>query len=329
LPDSPIAQRPQPQIKLEPLKPPLLLDGGMGRALRFRGVETLPTIWSANGLLVAPEVVCQIHLDYLLAGADIITTNTYGIIRRDLAKIGLEDRFAELNRLACSLALEARRAVNRPVLIAGSLPPLGGSYRPDLVGELQEIQPLYREQASFLAPHVDLLLCETMSSAAEGRAAAWAACQTGKPVWVSWTLHEDRSGRLRSGQTIGEAVASLSDLPVTGFLVNCCAPESITHALPGLLATGVRYFGGYANTFAPIPEDWTLDGRKASDGWLTVRQDLDPGSYALHVADWLEAGATVVGGCCGTRPAHISHIYDRLITPSRSAASTPCSAYPA
>ena len=112
---------------------------------------------------------------------------------------------------------------------------------------------------------------------------------------------------------MGEAVVALSDLPVSGFLVNCCAPESITKALPELLATGARYVGGYANTFAPIPEDWALDGDKDGDGWLTLRQELDPESYGLHVADWLEAGATVVGGCCGTRPAHIAHIYETLI----------------
>jgi S-methylmethionine-dependent homocysteine/selenocysteine methylase len=302
---------------LDNLDRPILLDGGMGRELRFRGVETPSTVWSAHALLAAPEVVRQIHLDYILAGADIITTNTYGIIRRDLAKIGLEDRFAELNRLACSLAIEARAAVDRPALIAGSLPPLHGSYRPDLVGASDEIESLYVEQASLLVPYVDLLLCETMSSAAEGRAAAWAACQTGKPVWVSWTLHEDRSGRLRSGETIREAVRALDDLPVAGYLANCCAPESITKALPDLRATGAQYVGGYANTFAPIPQDWALDGDKDSDGWLTLRQDLDPESYANHVGDWLEAGATVVGGCCGTRPAHISHIYETWIQPRR------------
>ena len=170
---------------------PLLLDGGMGRELRFRGVEIPETIWSAQGLLVAPEVVLQIHVDYISAGADAITTNTYGVIRSDLAKVGIEHRFAELNTLACTLARQARgrKTVDRPILIAGSLPPLRGSYRPDLVGQFEEIEPLYLAQANLLAPHVDLLLCETMSSAAEGRAAAWAACQTGRPVWVSWTLH--------------------------------------------------------------------------------------------------------------------------------------------
>jgi len=291
---------------------PILLDGGMGRELRFRGIEIPETIWSANGLLVAPEVVGQIHIDFISAGADIITTNTYGIIRNDLAKVGIEDRFAELNTLACTLAREARETVDRPVLIAGSLPPLRGSYRPDLVGEFEEIAPLYQEQAELLAPHVDLLLCETMSSAAEGRAAAWAACQTGKPVWVAWTLHEDRSGRLRSGETISEAAAALEDLPVTGFLANCCAPESITKAMAELTALGAQQIGGYANSFQPVPEDWTLDGDKETDRVIPLRSDLDPTGYAEHVADWLGAGATVVGGCCGTRPAHIAKVRELL-----------------
>ena len=144
------------------------------------------------------------------------------------------------------------------------------------------------------------------------RAAAHAACQTGKPVWVAWTLHEDRSGRLRSGETIADAVSALSDLPVSGFLANCCAPESITRAMPALRASGVEFIGGYANTFEPVPEDWTLDGDKDTDGLLGLRIDLDPGSYARHVSAWLAAGATVVGGCCGTRPAHIAKLHEML-----------------
>jgi S-methylmethionine-dependent homocysteine/selenocysteine methylase len=208
--------------------------------------------------------------------------------------------------------LEARETAGLSVLIAGSLPPLAGSYRPDLVGEFEDIVPEYQEQAELLAPHVDLLLCETMSSASEAKAAALAAVHTGKPVWVAWTLHEDQSGRLRSGETITEAAAVLHDLPVSGFLVNCCAPESITTAIPELVETGVNFTGGYANTFKPVPEDWTLDGYKQTDGLLELRSDLDPNSYAKYVADWLRAGATVIGGCCGTRPAHIARLRQML-----------------
>ena len=290
----------------------ILLDGGMGRELRFRGIETPATIWSAHALLVAPEVVRDIHMDYIAAGADIITANTYGIIRSDLAKEGIGDRFEALNKLACTLALEARDVAGHPVWIAGSLPPLKGSFRPDLVGDYNEIERRYREQAEILAPHVDLLLCETMSTATESRAAASAACQTGKPVWVAWTLHEDRSGRLRSGESIADAAAALANLPVDAYLANCCAPESITAALPHLIETDAQYIGGYANTFEPIQADWELAGEEESYWSLDLRSDLDPDRYAGHVARWLDEGANVVGGCCGTRPAHIARMSELI-----------------
>ncbi len=286
----------------------VLLDGGMGRELRRRGVPILDTIWSANALLVAPETVRQVHADYIAAGAEIVITNTYGVIRGDLAKEGIEDRFGELNRLAGRLAVEARDRSGRPVAIAGSLPPLHGSYRPDLVGPFREIEPRYREQAEILVPYVDLFLCETMSSAAEALAAATAACSTGKPVWVSWTLHEDRSGRLRSGESVGEAAKALAHVPVSGFLVNCCAPESITAAMPELAGLGRGPVGGYANAFRPVPRDWLLDGDKEGDGPLALRDDLDPERYAHHAQAWKAAGARILGGCCGTGPEHIARL---------------------
>jgi S-methylmethionine-dependent homocysteine/selenocysteine methylase len=259
-------------------------------------------------LIQAPDVVGQIHLDYLSAGADIITTNTYGIIRKNLALEGIEDQFERLNVVACELAIQAREKSEKPALIAGSLPPLAGSFRPDLVGPADEIEPLYREQAELLAPYVDLFLCETMSSIDEAKAAATAAGRFDKPVWVALTLHEDRSGNLRSGESISEFRKHLSDLPVSGLLANCCAHESITNGLPQLIETGVPYVGGYANSFLPIPEDWTLAGDKQSDGFLDLRADLDPENYARHVGRWLKDGANVVGGCCGTGPYHIAKI---------------------
>lgn len=287
---------------------PALLDGGFGRELRFRGIDILRPSWSANALLSDPDMVRQIHLDYIDAGADIITTNTYGIIRSELAKEGMEDRFEELNHIACQLANEAKAKTDQNVIIAGSLPPLFGSYRPDLVREPSHIIPLYEEQTKLLAPQVDLFLCETMSSALEAQAAATAACQFDKPVWIALTLHEDRFGCLRSGETISTALESLDDLPVSGILVNCCTPESITKAMPDLKKTKYKFIGGYANAFMPVPSDWTLDGDKDSDGTLDLRTDLDPDAYGVYATEWLEAGATIVGGCCGTRPAHIAKI---------------------
>jgi S-methylmethionine-dependent homocysteine/selenocysteine methylase len=294
--------------RLEDRVLPLVLDGGMGRELRSRGVRIPESIWSANGLIEAPDIVRQIHLDYIAAGADIITTNSYGVIREDLAKDGIEDQFEALTRLSGQLAVEARDQSGKDVLIAGSLPPLRGSYRPDLVGPFDEIEPEYAHQAELLTPYVDLFICETMSAGREGYAAAHGALRTGKPVWVAWTLHEDQSGRLRSRETIAEAAAQVADLPISGMLANCSAPESITTAIEQLRDAGYRYWGGYANTFVPVPPLWTLDGPNDTDGLIPVREDLEPEQYADFAQVWLDAGATVVGGCCGTRPDHIARI---------------------
>jgi S-methylmethionine-dependent homocysteine/selenocysteine methylase len=286
---------------------PALLDGGMGRELRNRGVPILDTIWSANALLVAKDTVLQVHKDYIAAGADIITTNTYGIIRSELKKEGIEDKFVELNRLAGKLAITASRSSEEGVAVAASLPPLRGSYRPDLVGKFDELVPLYREQAEILEPYCDLFICETMSSGEEARAAATAAAEFGRPVWVSFTLLEDKSGKLRSGESIAEAAAKLKDLPVSGILANCTAPESIDAAMPELAKLG-KVAGGYANTFQEVPKDWVMDGKKPTDGLLKLRGDLDPEHYAVHAKAWLAAGAQVIGGCCGTGPAHIARL---------------------
>jgi S-methylmethionine-dependent homocysteine/selenocysteine methylase len=279
----------------------------MGRELRNRGVPILDTIWSANALLVAKDTVLQVHKDYIAAGADIITTNTYGIIRSELKKEGIEDKFVELNRLAGKLAITASRSSEEGVAVAASLPPLRGSYRPDLVGTFDEMVPLYREQAEVLEPYCDLFLCETMSSGEEARAAATAAAEFGRPVWVAFTLSDDKSGKLRSGETVAEAAAKLKDLPVSGILANCSAPESIDAAMPQLAKLG-KVTGGYGNTFQDIPKDWVMDGKKPTDGLLKLREDLDPEHYAAHAKTWLAAGAQVIGGCCGTSPAHIARL---------------------
>ncbi|MDK1023444.1 MAG: homocysteine S-methyltransferase family protein [Gammaproteobacteria bacterium] len=286
----------------------VLLDGSMGRELRKRGVETRNTIWSATALLVAPQEVVNVHLDNIAAGADIITTNTYGIIRHELAREGIESEFESLNVLACELALQSREQSSGDVLIAGSLPPLRGSYRPDLVGDHDEIEPLYEEQANILAKYADLIICETMSSAEEALAAATAACKTGKTVWVSWNLHDRHMGVLRSGETITRAHELIKHLPISGFLCNCCPPESISAGMLELANLGTKYFGGYANTFVPIKADWMLDGHAEDDGVIIDRDDLVAESYAEHAVDWLEKGATVIGGCCGTSPDYIAKL---------------------
>jgi S-methylmethionine-dependent homocysteine/selenocysteine methylase len=291
----------------------VLLDGGMGQELRRRCASGDTSLWSAQVMLDRPDLVQEVHEDYIRAGARVITTNSYATVRHRLEDTaGLGDRWADLMELSGRLAQQARDAVGEEVLIAGSLPPLHGSYRPELVRPYEEIEPVYKEHAEILAPYVDLFLCETMSSAAEGTAAAHGAVSSGKPVWVAWTLKDDASGLLRSGETLSEAWAALEGLPIEAALVNCCAPESITAAMPELAALGAPLAGGYANGFAAIPENWTFSKGVSQ---LGQRADLDPERYARHVRDWIGAGARIVGGCCEVSPAHISYLSRMLGEP--------------
>jgi len=239
-----------------------VLDAGMGKTLMMRGVEIPKTIWSANALIVAPDEVRQVHLENIAAGARIITTNSYGVIKNSLAKVNIEHRYAELNQIAGELAQQAVEQSGLPVEIAGSLPPLNGSYRSDRVLAQTVLEPLYREQAKLLAPYVDIFVCETMSTIGEATAAATPALETGKPVLVAFTLHDTLENRLRSGESLQEAINHLQNLDINGLLVNCCLPERISEAMPLLTASGIGLRGGYANAFTCVPEDWLLDAIK-------------------------------------------------------------------
>lgn len=291
----------------------MLLDGSMGQELINRGAGNHDQLWAAGALLHQPGVVSQVHDDYIAAGADVITANSYSTIRSKFEPAGLMDRFVEMNRLAGQLAAQARDRAQRPVWVAGSLPPQRGSYRPDKVGAFAEIEPLYREQAELLAPYVDLFLCETMSTAEEARAAATAAIATGKPVWVSWTLEDsprdDGTVRLRSGETIAEAVAALQDLDVAALLFNCSPPEVMAPALDELARHSQLPRGAYANAFRPIPAQWDYSG---DDSLPPVRDDVSPEIYAEFALEWLQAGARIVGGCCEVGPDHISRLAKSL-----------------
>lgn len=288
---------------------PLLLDGGMGQELINRGASAQGMLWSAKALFDDPDAVVAVHEDYIRAGADVITTNSYSCIRNKFGPAGVLDRLGEMNRLAAELAQKARDNCGRPVLVAGSMGPQYGSYRPDLVGGYEKTEALYREQAAFLAPYVDLILCETLSCRLEARAAATAALETGLPVWLSWSVEDSGEPRLRSGEAIDAAWRDLAGSGIAAVLLNCSPPEAIGRALPVLLDVCDRPVGAYANAFTPIPERWEYRG----DASLPPpRTDVTPEMYARHAAAWLDAGAHIIGGCCEVGPTHIRHLKSML-----------------
>ena len=289
----------------------ILLDGGMGQELVRRSSDPAHPQWGAWVMMQEPGIVQGLHEDYLRAGARVITLNAYSINRSRLAAFDMADRLGELQGIAIDLARRARDAVGHGA-IAGCLPPLIGSYHPELLPPDPELLEEYREIVALQADRVDLFVCETMSKASEARMAATAAAESGKPVWVAWTLTEeagpDGQPRLRSGETVAEAIAALEGVTVDALLFNCCPPEMIGAGMDALVATG-RPAGGYANGFTPIPEGFVL-GQTVD--MLGKRTDLDPAGYAGHVMGWIGQGARIVGGCCETGPEHIAEIARRL-----------------
>jgi S-methylmethionine-dependent homocysteine/selenocysteine methylase len=286
----------------------VLTDGGMGQEL-LRRAKTPPTpLWSGRVLLEEPELVRDLHAEFIRAGARVITINAYAATPERLEREGEPAMFAPLQRRAIDLALAARDDVGHgDVLIAGCLPPLFGSYQPALRIPYEETLAIYRRIVAEQAERVDLMLCETMASAEEGLAAATAASESGLPVWVSWTLADEGLPRLRSGETLAQASGALAGIPLAARLVNCSRPETVDAALPELVALGGAV-GAYANAF-PAVEDLELGG---SVDVLGVRDDLGPETYAAFALGWVAGGATIVGGCCEVGPAHIAVLRDRL-----------------
>ena len=282
-----------------------VLDGGMGQELIRRGGRT--GLWSAQALLDAPELVAEVHRDYVLAGADIITTNTYSTIPSYLAKAGMADRYLELTALAGGIAREVADAADREITVAGSIPPLEESYRPDLVMPDELAQPIYRELASTLAPYVDVFFCETMSCTREARNAAAAVSQVSdKPVYVSWTLGDKPGTGLRSSENIGEAVAALDGVEIAGYLFNCTSPEAISAGLRELRLKTDKPIGAYPNRFF-VPEGWTLD----NDVDVEL-SELDEQDFVTAARSWAALGATIIGGCCGIGPGYIAALKQAL-----------------
>ena len=285
----------------------LILDGGTGRELARLGAPFRQPEWSALALIEGPQFVTQVHRAYVDAGADVITTNSYALVP---FHIGAERFAAEGDALAAragQLARDVADASPREIRVAGSLPPVCGSYRPDLV-DLDRARPILEVLTGALAPHVDHWLAETLSSLAEARLCATLTAPTGKALWLSFTL-EDESATdeptLRSGESVVEAARLAQEAGAAALLFNCSQPEVMEAAVRVARAqlgkdSAIR-IGVYANAFPPMAAD-----AEANSGLSPIRADLTPEGYARFAAAWHAAGASILGGCCGIGPEHIA-----------------------
>jgi S-methylmethionine-dependent homocysteine/selenocysteine methylase len=282
----------------------IVMDGSMGNELLARRSDLVTGLWSAQYLIDAPELVKEIHLEYIRAGADLIITNTYSTIPSYLSKKNAEDKMPELIRLAGKLAREAVSDSKKEVLVAGSLPPLEESYRPDLVIEKEEAVPIYETLIKELTPYVDIFICETMSSIKEMEHIIQALInlKNKKPVWIAWSLKEDKKNKLRSGESIQEAFNASTSIEPEAYLFNCTDPFAITEGIKELRGLTEMPIGGYPNVFN-VPNGWTLD----NDIQVSVR-DLSVEGFLEFAKEWQTLGATIIGGCCGIGPKFIKAI---------------------
>ena len=285
-----------------------LLDGGLGQELVARHGAAATPLWSTSVMQDAPELVRNLHRDFFAAGATIATTNSYALHRDRLVAHGIEDRFADLLQASVTLAAEARDA-HGAGRVAGASGPLGASYRPELAPAADEAAPLYAEVAAHLAPHVDLILLETMASVEQARGALMGVLPAGRPVWLGLSVDDEDGTRLRSGEALSQIAQVLEAHRPEAVLLNCSRPEAIAQGLPVIAELGLP-FGAYANGFTKISEGFLKD-RPTVDA-LTARHDLDPSAYAEHALRWVASGATIVGGCCEVGPAHIAEIARQL-----------------
>ncbi len=286
-----------------------ILDGGMGRQLARMGAPFRQPEWSALALLESPDWVSRAHRAFVVAGADVITTNAYAVVPFHIGEERFAARGRELAALAGRLAREEADAAGRPVRVAGSLPPPFGSYRPDLF--VAERAPgLLAELVEGQAPYVDLWLAETQSSIAEATAAATAVAGDDRPLWISYTLDDDpgTEPRIRSGERVGDAALAAAGLGAQALLFNCSQPERLAGALAAAAAAAPDLpLGAYANAFPQIPDD-----HEANDMLFAIRTDLDPDGYCAFARTWVQGGATMIGGCCGVGPEQIAALSERL-----------------
>ena len=295
----------------------ILGDGAMGTELRARGVEVpshTESIWSALALKKNSQEIIEVHKDYIDAGSDYITINNYAVTKPLLARNNLENEFKDLTEKAIDLAKEAILSKGSNTKIAASFPPLETSYRPDLVPSKKILQNYYAEFAETLTGKVDFIICETMTTAEEGRMALKMAKRTNLPVWLGWTLMGNRLNKLPSGENLLDATKYCLELNPDAVLLNCCGINLITEGLKELQKLQLEIpVGGFANN-ERINKFSDTDSivTNAEEIHYMNSSEVNEFEYLEEVKKWIEHGATIVAGCCRTRPSHIKVIRDAI-----------------
>ena len=288
-----------------------ILDGGMGQELLARGVEASGTLWSANALLQEKyhQLLLDTHLDFINSGAEIIVTTTFTTRRMRLRDNGVEDKFEYLNTKAGEIAKKAKD-LNPHVLVAGGLPPQYLTYEVDTRSD-EEIKENFYDQAKLLDPFIDFFYLDVLSSVREFNLAIKAIESFKKPYLIG--AHISEGVKLPSGENISEIITKIDHKKLLGVMLSCVSPENYEKNLDEIKSLGVPFgfkLNGFVTTKPAAGYTNTFNKSKTGNPneFLGHREDLIPEKMALFVKKFKEAGATILGGCCETRPAHIKEM---------------------
>lgn len=288
----------------------MIMDGSIGRELSERGIDVKGRYWAANALINNTQELYALYTDYLDAGANLLTANTYGL-RPEYFKDDIEKKkLVFLYRTAYDIIQKAIISSKRKnIEITLAFPPLRDTYNAKLIlNKKEDIKSEYRILFDgAMHCQYDLILVETLSAVREAEAVLELADEYKKKVWVSFTL---KSGtKLNSGETLEMMLSRLSQYKLEALLFNCCLPQYISNSLSILQKADIPFrYGGYANRFNAIKENYSFK----IDGPNKLRA-LSPDEYLKYVQCWIEKGASIVGGCCGIGPEYIKKISDWVI----------------
>ena len=290
-----------------------ILDGGMGQVLLGKGLKAKGSLWSATALIEKKyhQLVIDSHLDFIKSGADVIVTNNFSARRTRITQNNVDEHFNYANKKAGELALKAKQISKKNILIAGSLPAQNDTYIPDERDE-NLIKKDFSDQADLLKPSIDFFYLDVLSSIREIGIALSVVEKINLPVLVG--LHIRENGKLSSGETITNVFEKCKSQSWLGLITACTSPEITKNVADEIKELKIP-FGFKANLWKkqplPVGEIVTFD----KDGFgenpvdiLGSRKDITGEKFYNFSKRMIDKGATIIGGCCETKPSHISAI---------------------
>ena len=291
-----------------------ILDGGMGQELLAKGLISKGTLWSASALLDKQfhQLVVDVHLSFINAGAEVILTNTFSARKIRLIQNNVEERFNYVNEQACLLAIKAKELSKKNILIAGSLPSQTDTYIEDN-RESKLIEKDFYDQAKIISPYIDFFYLDVISSGKEIDIASNVAAKLNKPVLVG--IHLKKNNLLPSGETITSIVKKYKDNNWLGIISACVSPEIVENSAAEISKLNIP-FGFKVNLWKvdePTPVQTFNTAKPNEIGTnpniaLGKREDISGKLFYEFSEKIMTKGANILGGCCETKPEHIKEI---------------------